>query len=99
MPGSEQRHVLLATLGGQPQVVTITLDLLLQRNIPISEVNIVHPAAPPASRTGRAVERLNAEFLGDRYQPDGRIIHFRRHVLRYYGQPLEDVVNETGADG
>src|SRR6266571_4787137 len=99
MPGLEQTHVLLATLGGQPQVVTFTLDLLLQRNIPISEVNIVHPAAASDSRIGRSVERLNAEFLSDRYKVDGRIIHFRRHVLRYYGQPLDDIVDETGADG
>lgn len=99
MPGLEQTHVLLATLGGQPQVVTFTLDLLLQRNIPISEVNIVHPATIPDSRVGRSVERLVDEFPGDRYKVDGRIIHLRRHVLRYYGQPLDDIVDETGADG
>lgn len=95
----DHTHVLLATLGGQPQVVTFTLDLLLQRNIPISEVDIVHPAAKPDSSMGRSVERLIAEFPGDRYKGDGRIIHLRRHVLRHYGQPLDDIIDETGADG
>ena len=95
----DHTHVLLATLGGQPQVVTFTLDLLLQRNIPISEVDIVHPAAQPDSRMGRSVERLIAEFPGDRYQVDGRVIHLRRHVLRHYGQPLDDITDESGADG
>ena len=99
MSGLDHTHVLLATLGGQPQVVTFTLDLLLQRNIPISEVNIVHPAAKPDSSLGRSVERLIAEFPGDRYKRDGRIIHLRRHILRYYGQLLDDIVDETGADG
>lgn len=99
MSGLDHTHVLLATLGGQPQVVTFTLDLLLQRNIPISEVNIVHPAAKANSSIGRSVERLIAEFPGDHYKQDGRIIHLRRHVLRYYEQPLDDIVDETGADG
>ncbi len=98
MSGLDHTHVLLATLGGQPQVVTFTLDLLLQRNIPISEVNIVHPAAKPDSSMGRSVERLVSEFPGDRYKLDGRIIHLRRHVLRHYGQPLVDILDATGAD-
>src|SRR6266516_7432883 len=99
MSGLDHTHVLLATLGGQPQVVTFTLDLLLQRNIPISEVNIVHPAAKADSSIGRSVERLITEFPGDHYKRDGRIIHLRRHVLRYYGQPLDDIIDENGADG
>ena len=31
-------HALVATLGGQPQVVTFTLDLLLKNGYPISDV-------------------------------------------------------------
>ena len=54
-------HTLLATLGGQPQVVTFTLDLLLQRGFPISEVIVIHPqAAHP--RLQHSLDRLNAEF-------------------------------------
>jgi CRISPR-associated protein Csx14 len=81
-------------MGGQPQVVTFTLDLLLQRNIPISEVNVVHPSTP---RIHRAVQILNEEFLGDRYR-DKQVIHFRSHVLRHEGWPLEDLNDETSAD-
>jgi CRISPR-associated protein Csx14 len=54
------KHTLVATLGGQPQIVTFTLDLLLKRGIPISEVVVVHPAASP--RIQQSLERLNAEF-------------------------------------
>ena len=98
MSGMEYSHVLLATLGGQPQVVTFTLVLLLHRDIPISEVNVVHPAASSDPRIGRSVERLNAEFLGDYYKAYGRTIHFRRHVLRHYDKPLDDIKDESSAD-
>ncbi len=81
-------------MGGQPQVVTYTLDLLLQRNILISEVNIVHPAT---ARINRAVQLLNNEFPGGRYR-NGEVIHFHSHVLRHEGQPLDDIFDETRAD-
>src|SRR6266704_1314608 len=74
MPGLEHTHTLLATLGGQPQVVTFTLDLLLQRHIPIREVIVVHPASQP--KLQHSIACLSAEFPGDRYKVDGRTIHF-----------------------
>lgn len=99
MPGSDTIHVLLATLGGQPQVVTFTLDLLLERGIPISEVVVIHPAAYP--RLQQSIARLNAEFIGDRYTFKGkqRTIHFRQQVLRYYGNPINDIIDEQTANG
>src|SRR5216683_3230983 len=97
MPGLEHTHTLLATLGGQPQVVTFTLDLLLQRHIPIREVIVVHPASQP--KLQHSIACLNAEFPGDRYKVDGRTIHFRRHVLRDYDRPIDDIVDERTADG
>ncbi len=71
------KHTLVATLGGQPQIVTFTLDLLLKRGIPIYEVIVVHPAASPYIQ--QSLERLNAEFVGDRYIFEGRslTIHLR----------------------
>src|SRR6478672_7294234 len=90
-------HTLLATLGGQPQVVTFTLDLLLQRGIPISEVIVIHPASN--ENLQYSIERLNQEFLGDYYREGGRTIHFRRHILNQYGQPIEDIVDERTAEG
>src|SRR5215469_11039983 len=97
MPGLEHIHTLLATLGGQPQVVTFTLDLLLQRHIPIREVIVVHPASQP--KLQHSIACLNAEFPGDRYKLDGRTIHFRRQILRDYERPIDDIVDGRTADG
>jgi len=91
-------HTLLATLGGQPQVVTFTLDLLLQRGYPISEVILVHPEASHP-RLQHSLRCLNAEFVGDRYRLDGRTIHLRSHVLLLDDEPLDDIVDEVSADG
>jgi CRISPR-associated protein Csx14 len=94
----EYTHTMLATLGGQPQVVTFTLDLLLQRQIPISEVIIIHPEASQP-RLKHSIECLNAEFAGDRYRYANRIIRFRSHVLRLGEQSLDDIVDDTSANG
>src|ERR1700693_3449524 len=93
------KHTLVATLGGQPQVVTFTLDLLLRRGIPIYEVIVVHPASSPHLQ--RSLERLNAEFIGDRYSFEGKnlTIHLRPQVLRRYDTIIEDIVDETTASG
>lgn len=99
MPELEPIHTLVATLGGQPQVVTFTLDLLLQRGIPIREVIVIHPATLPHAQT--SIARLSAEFIGDRYRIGEHTItiHFRRHMLRYYEQLIDDIVDERTADG
>jgi CRISPR-associated protein Csx14 len=97
MPGIENSHILLATLGGQPQVVTFTLDLLLQRGIPIQDVIIVHPANYP--HLEQAVDRISAEFPGDMYKQSNQPIRLRRRVLRHYGHPLADIIDEQSADG
>ncbi|HTK08827.1 MAG TPA: CRISPR-associated ring nuclease [Ktedonobacteraceae bacterium] len=97
MPGMETSHILLATLGGQPQVVTFTLDLLLQRGIPIRDVIVVHPAEYPD--IGSSIDRLSAEFPGDIYKQTGRPIRLRRHVLRIYDHPLADITDEQSANG
>lgn len=94
----EYIHTMLATLGGKPQVVTFTLDLLLQRNIPISEVIVIHPEASQP-RLKHSLNRLNAEFVGDTYRFDGRTIHFRSHVLRIDGATIDDIVDDASAMG
>src|SRR6267378_3977693 len=93
------KHTLVATLGGQPQIVTFTLDLLLKRGIPIHEVIVVHPAASPHIQ--QSLARLNAEFAEDRYTFEERnlTIHFRQQVLRHYDSVIDDIVNETTASG
>src|SRR2546422_10125357 len=100
MQGSKgYKHTLVATLGGQPQIVTFTLDLLLKRGIPIYEVIVLHPAASPYIQ--QSLERLNAEFVGDRYTFEGRslTIHFRQQVLTHYDSVIDDIVDETTASG
>ncbi len=94
MPQAVQRVTLLATLGGQPQVVTFALDLLLARGIPIRDVLVVHPA-DPSPRLRRARERLAAEFVGDRYA--GRPCRYRTVSLRGIDGPLEDITDEESA--
>ncbi|HEU0003922.1 MAG TPA: CRISPR-associated ring nuclease, partial [Ktedonobacteraceae bacterium] len=95
---SKYIHTLLATLGGQPQVVTFTLDLLIQRGFPINEVVVVHPKASH-SRLQHSLDCLNAEFVGDRYQTSGQTIHLRSHILQLDDEPLDDIVDEVSADG
>ncbi len=99
MSRPDSTHVLLATLGGQPQVVTFALDLLLQRNIPIHEVIVIHPASHPGLL--QAIACLNAEFIGDHYKTNGQTItiHFRQHVLRSYDTFIDDIIDEQTAEG
>ncbi|SRR5579883_207668 len=96
----EYIHTLLATLGGQPQVVTFTLDLLLQRGFPIREVIVLHPEASQP-RLQCSLEHLNAEFVGDQYTFNGRTltIHFRPHTLRLDDNPLDDIRDTDSANG
>ncbi len=48
----------VATLGTEPQVVTLTLDILLARGYPVAHVAVVHTEA---SALGDALPRLRAE--------------------------------------
>jgi len=92
-------HVLIATLGGQPQVVTFTLDLLLSEGFPISAVFVVHPKATAQSRLAHSLVQLNAEFMGKTYQAAGRAIHFHSCVLERDNIPIDDISDDTQADG
>lgn len=96
---SEKQHVLVATLGGQPQIITFTLDLLLQAGYPISKVIAVHPEAPPESRLRRALDKLHEEFTDNYYWFAKRTIHFQSQVLKLDGQPIQDIVDSNHADG
>ncbi len=55
------RHIYIAMLGGQPQIVTLALDRLLARDLPIEEAIVVH-LAPRSPRYQTALERLEREF-------------------------------------
>jgi CRISPR-associated protein Csx14 len=86
----EPRTVLVATLGGQPQVVTFALDALLSQGRAIDEVVVVHLGSP---RYRQAFLRLAEAFPGDQYQ--GRPCHFRGVAVRRQGRVLDDV-GDTG---
>ncbi len=87
---------LMASLGGQPQVVTLTLDLLLQRGESIDEVWTVFPGGNP--RYKAAHRRLQEEFRA--YAP------YRERGIRYRarsldapnGRPLADIQRSADAD-
>jgi len=96
---SEKQHVLVATLGGQPQIITFTLDLLLQEGYPISKVIAIHPKASPGSRLQNALDILHREFTNDYYRVARRTIHFQSQVLELDGQPIDDIVDSSHADG
>jgi CRISPR-associated protein Csx14 len=96
---SDHPHVLVATLGGQPQVVTFTLDLLLQNGFPISDVFVLHPRASSQQRLQKALGCLQAEFPGDYYRAARRIIHFHSCVLALDNMPIDDICDDSHADG
>jgi CRISPR-associated protein Csx14 len=59
-----KRHTLIATLGSEPQVVTLTLDQLLQRGYPIDLVIVIYTVAEPILE---AMERILGEFASAHY--------------------------------
>lgn len=80
-------QTLIATLGGQPQIITFTLDLLLaEENANIDQVVIVYMASNP--RYKRAYRLLSREFSGDRYR--GKACHLRGIPIRLRDEALED---------
>lgn len=67
MNTSPSSHVCIATLGGQPQVITLALDRLLMEGYPISELIVVHLATGSNPRYQRAIQLLAGEFPADNY--------------------------------
>lgn len=92
-------HVLVATLGGQPQIVTFTLDLLLSADFPISEVIVVHPRATASSRLARSLQRLKVEFGSAVYPQTERPITFHSCALELDQTPIDDIIDDSHADG
>ncbi|NOZ29565.1 MAG: histidine kinase [Chloroflexi bacterium] len=95
MKGSDMASTLIATLGGQPQVVTFALDALLARGEPVREVIVVHLSADD-DRLRRSLARLSEEFAGERYR--GRPCRYRLVPVRTDGRRLEDIQSEVDAD-
>lgn len=88
-------NILVASLGGQPQVITFVLDLLLARDVTVSDVLVVHPS-PAWRRIHRSLDRLAAEFRHDRYQ--GRACRYRTVEVRRGDAALDDIRNAADAE-
>jgi CRISPR-associated protein Csx14 len=88
-------HICVATLGGQPQVVTLALDALLARGVPIREVVVVHLSDQnPRYRAARAC--VAREFAGERYA--GREMRFRQVPVLLGGSEVDDLHDDQFAD-
>jgi len=90
MAHDDTTGLMIATLGGQPQVVTFALDALLARGEIIRDVVVIHLDRSDA-RVRASLARLMAEFPNDRYR-DG-ICRLRAAPL-----PLLDIRDEQEAD-
>lgn len=90
-----QDSIMIATLGGQPQVVTFALDELLARGENIREVVAVYLSAE-GSRVNKALARLSAEFVNDTYA--GRPCRLRPLPLRDGLTRLPDIQHEAHAN-
>jgi len=91
-----QGSILIATLGGQPQVVTFALDALLEQGEDIREVYVIH-LSPANPRIRCSLQKLASEFPNDTYR--GRRMRFRRIPVRLGTEEVLDIRSgvEAGA--
>ncbi len=86
--------ILIATLGGQAQVVTFALDILLAKGEEISDVYLLHPSTAQP-RIQRALTQLRHEFA-----TGGDQAHYHGHPCRLHRIPLgdlDDIRNDSQA--
>lgn len=84
----KRQQVLIATLGSEAQVVTLTLDLLIERGYPIERLIVLHtdPSQEPiASSFGALQEEL------ERHPPYQHLQHEEVCFQDGQGRPLPDV--------
>ena len=84
--------VCIATLGGQPQVVTLALDALLARGEQVGELIVVH-LSEQNPRYRAALVQLAAEFTDDCYR--GQRCRYRPQAVTQAGQPIDDMASEV----
>jgi len=92
---SLHRQVLIATLGTQPQVITLAVDLLEDdEDIVVDEVYVIH--TEDRDRVGEALKQLRAEFRHNRYRE--RHCLFRPvPILTPEDRPVRDIRSEEDA--
>ena len=89
--GVRRQTTFVATLGGQPQVVTLAMDALLARGVHITHALLVH-LAMDTPRLQTAVQKTITAFT-THYQN----IHLDFHPLRTANGPLPDIQDEADA--
>jgi CRISPR-associated protein Csx14 len=101
-PDGSQSAALIATLGTQPQVITVALDLLLAQGEPIQEVVVIHTARPrptkgapqaiPADLMAHTLATLEREFPGRSfYAAQQRPCRYRPICLHADGRQIDDI--------
>ncbi len=93
-----QRHgcMMLATLGGQPQLITFALDALLARGENIREVIVLY-LSDEKGRVNAALAKLTAEFTGDHYTHANHPCRLRPLPIRDGLSRLPDIRTEADA--
>ncbi len=86
---------MIATLGGQPQVLTFALDDLLGRGEAVDEVVMVH-VAPETPAMQQSLAVLAGAFANGRYA--GQSCRLRSVVLGNSLVSLEDIADEAAAE-
>ncbi|MCC7355174.1 MAG: CRISPR-associated protein Csx14 [Anaerolineae bacterium] len=79
-------QVLIATLGTEPQVITLVLDLLRAKGYPVAEVIVIHTTGDAVRP---ALNGLAVEFS------DPRTCPFRLAPIQDERGPVADIVTET----
>jgi CRISPR-associated protein Csx14 len=92
--GLSSTNVCITTLGGQPQVVTLTLDALLAHGETFGELIVIH-LSERNLRYRDALALLAREFAGERYR--GHPCRYRPQAVTLGGQPIDDLDNEPAA--
>jgi len=87
--------ILGATLGTEPQVVTLAVDALLADGIPLSRVIVVH-TLPDREPIQSSLAQLRHEFVSAQYYGD-RLL-FYPHLLAGLSGPLADITTATEID-
>lgn len=93
-PGKSS-SALVATVGLESQVVTITLDLLLEMGEKLEEVVAMHTSMTHTQAGMESIRRLDEEFVERKYYGPG--ISYRREVLRGPSGPMQDITTEEEA--
>lgn len=89
------KSVFIATLGAQPQVVTLALDTLLAQGEQIDETVVVYLSGQ-TERVPQAIRALNREFSNNSYA--GRPMRYSALRIRYNGSIVEDIQSDLEAD-